>query len=88
MSTKYLDKENQWFREHLRELLEKHEGKWGVVHNQELIGIFDTFDEAYEYGLKKTQSEEILVKKIEKDEQTFQPPINVTLGLLNAKPLS
>ena len=61
---------------------ERH-GRWAVIHGEELIGVFDSFEEAYSAGIKGTGSEEFLVKRILKtDEQASVPAL--TLGLLNA----
>ncbi len=84
MSTDYLDVANKWFNEHLDELLRDHEGKWGVVLDQHLIGAYDEFSEAYEKGVSEAGTEKILIRQIVRHEESHEPPVNLTLGLLSA----
>jgi hypothetical protein len=83
MARQPLSKEINWFGANRANLLDQHEGKWAIVHGEELLGAFDTFEEAYSEGIRMTGGEQFLVKRIsETDEQTSVPAL--TLGLLNA----
>ena len=83
MAKKPLSKEINWFGANRASLLDQHRGKWAAVFGEELLGVFDTFEEAYSQGIRMTGGEKFLVKRIaETDEQTTVPAL--TLGLLNA----
>lgn len=82
MSGEYLNKEIKWFDANRKELLEKYKGKWAVVYHRSLVGAYDSFSEAYDAGIEKTKSEEILIKRITKKDDPFDPSINITLDLL------
>lgn len=84
MNSDHLDKELQWFENHREELLKEHEGKWGVVYKQHLIGVYDSFAEAAQAGMVEARSERILVKRIVKDDEIEEPSVNLTLGLIDA----
>lgn len=81
----YILKEEKWFREHLNELLPKNRDKWAVVFKQELLGIFDSFTEAYEKGIDLAKSEKILVRQIREDDKPREISINYSLGLFDAE---
>lgn len=81
----YIKQDEAWFKENLKALLEKHENKWVVVYQQNLLGVFDSFSEAYEKGTDLANSEKILVKQVRKeDEEPRDISINFTLGLYDA----
>ncbi len=80
----YLDKEIEWFDEHWREWLVDHKGKWVVIHQQKLLGFFESFAEAYEQGVKATQSAQILVRQITEKREPIEISVNLTLGLFHA----
>jgi hypothetical protein len=45
--------EFQTFRREMPRLLaEGHEGKWALISGDEVLGLYATFDEAYDQGLK------------------------------------
>jgi hypothetical protein len=79
----HLAAEINWFEEHRTELLSAHPGKWAVVFDRRLIGIFETPEEAYSTGVRTAKSERILVKKIvAQDEKAYVPAL--VLGVINA----
>lgn len=84
MSSDHLEKELEWFNSHRAELLAANKGRWVAVYQQELLGIFDTFAEAYRYAVKTTQTPEVLVKQILAADDILDISINYRLGLLNA----
>ncbi len=49
---------------HRQVFLAEHRGKWAVVHNQQLIGVFGDSSTAYTQGMYRTHSEKILVHQI------------------------
>jgi hypothetical protein len=83
----YIDIANQWFSDHLPELLQTHRGKWIVIFGNESIGVFDSFSEAYRNGIKTAKSEKIVVREIrEEPEKPREISINATLGIIDAGP--
>jgi hypothetical protein len=44
-----LDKQYQFFVQNKQELLDKYEGKFIVIHDEELVGNFNTEKDAYVY---------------------------------------
>jgi len=87
MIYKHLDKGERWFKEHLDELLKEHKGKWVVVYQQKLLGIYDSFEEACVEGVKASGSEEIFVAQINEDyDKPREISVNATLGLMDVRP--
>lgn|GEM_PF-1063678 len=84
MEEHYLDKEIAWFNDHRDEWLAQHRGKWAVIHQQALVGIFDSFPEAYEAGVKQTKSAQILVRQILEKQEPIEVSVNLSLGLFHA----
>jgi len=87
MTEDYIDRANKWFEKHLPQLLRKHKGKWIVIFENELIGVYDTFSEAYHHGIEEIGSEQIFVRQVKKkDDKPMELSVNITLGLINADP--
>jgi hypothetical protein len=78
-----IEREQAWYEEHKEELLAKYRGKWIVVHNENLVGVYDSSAEAYNKGVEITKCEEILVRSAEESEKPVTAPA-MTLGLLSA----
>jgi hypothetical protein len=51
-------------RERPRLLAEGHEGRWVLVKGQELVGVFDTWEEAGRVGVQKFGVVSMLVQQI------------------------
>jgi hypothetical protein len=51
-----LQNEFQWYLEHQNELVEKYEGKFIVIKNQQVIGVYDTDEDAY---VKSSETNEL-----------------------------
>ena len=79
----YLEEGERWFEQNRKELLAKHKGKWIVVHDQKLIGIYDSFKEAFTKGIEATGSEGILVREVTEKDEPIDLSINIALGLLD-----
>lgn len=84
MTNEYLERDKEWFEAHRGELLKQYKGRWIVIHNQKQVGIFDSFQEAYNQGIEKTESEEITVRQITEQDEPIETSINLYLGLLDA----
>jgi len=59
-----IDKDLRVYEENKEELLNKHEGKFVLIKNEEIQGIFDTQQEAIDYGHETFGHVPLLVLKI------------------------
>jgi hypothetical protein len=78
-----LEQERLFYAAHEPEWLETHEGKFVVVKGEELVGIFDSLDEALAAGATRFGLSSFLVRRVGEGEQTVTIPA-LTLGLLGA----
>ena len=65
-----LEKEVETYQRELPSLL-KDEGKFVVIHESEVEGSFDTYDDALKIGYDKFGLKDFLVKKIEASERVL-----------------
>ena len=78
-----LEEERQFYEEHLQEWLSHYAGKFALVKGRQLIGTFNTVEEALGEGTRRFGLTSFLVRQV----QRVQPEVKVpalTLGLLNA----
>lgn len=69
-----LEKELAWFEENRGRLFKEYPEKWVAVKGAQLLGIFNSFSEAFEEGVKRVGTTSLLVKQIlEKDEIIHMP---------------
>ena len=59
-----LEKEMETYNTRREELLQ-HEGKFVVIHGDEVVGIYDTYEDALKIGYEKVGLTPFLVKRIE-----------------------
>lgn len=60
-----LNIQNDYYEQHLREKLERESfGKWAVVSNKQLVGVYDDNSEASEVALRLAPEQVCLVKHI------------------------
>ena len=79
-----LERERQYFSEHLVELLSQHLGKFVVIRDDELIGAFNTIEEALADGARRFGLTPFLVRQVT---NATEKEVNVpalTLGILRA----
>lgn len=65
-----LEKEIETYKKNKEELISKHLGKFVLIKENKIIGIFESQKDAINEGIKKYGNNEFLVKKIEEVEQT------------------
>ncbi len=53
------------YEEHKEELLGKGEGKWVLIHDSDVAGIWDTYEDALKSGYDQFGLKTFLVKRIE-----------------------
>jgi hypothetical protein len=69
-----LERERQTFESNLKDLL-RDRGKYVVIHQDDIIGTFDTYEDALKVGYMTAGLEPFLVKQIlEKEPVVFLPP--------------
>ena len=78
-----LETESEFFEQHRAEWLGGYEGKFALIRGQELAGVFDTPEAAYEAGIEKWGNVPFLVKQILPEDRVEQAPALV-YGLLHA----
>jgi hypothetical protein len=78
-----LEKERKYFETHRAEWLQQHAGKFVLVKGEELIGVFNTQQEALIEGARRFGMESFLVRQVEESEQLIYIPA-LTLGILRA----
>jgi hypothetical protein len=64
-----LEKELETFRSKLSELNAAHEGKFALIHGEDVIDVFSSYDDAIKSGYSKFGLEPFLVKRIHAVEQ-------------------
>jgi hypothetical protein len=78
-----LDRERQYYAEHLDQWMPAHEGRFVVIRDDTLVGIFDSQDEALSAGAARFGLSPFLVRRVGQGEETVTIPA-LTLGLLRA----
>ena len=79
-----LEKERQYFSENHAELLSRHLGKIVLVKGGELIGAFNTIEEALAEGARRFGLTPFLVREVSATEEKEINIPALTLGLLRA----
>ena len=65
-----LIKEQKVFQEKKKELLKDSENKFVLIKNSEVIGTYETAEEAYKDGLEKIGNKPMYIKQVTKREPT------------------
>src|ERR1700693_431817 len=74
-------REMAYFQAHLQELLQQHEGQVALVYEDELLGTFSSFEEAFSAAMQRVCNRPVLIRPITRDEAEAQFPA-LTLGLI------
>lgn len=83
MASDVLEEENKYYLSIKQKLLEESEGKFALIKDLKLVGIFDTDMDAYQVGISRFGNVPFLIIRIESEEQKYWMP-TLELGLLNA----
>lgn len=78
-----LSEELAYFNERLAHLLKEHPGKFALVKGRQLVGTFDSADNAYVAGVEKFGVVPFLVREITESDRELRAPA-LCLGLLSA----
>jgi hypothetical protein len=76
-----LQEELAFFEAHRDQLLKDHLGKFALIKGSELIGTFDTDENAYEKGVERFGRAPFLIRRIEATNPTAEFPA-LTFGLV------
>lgn len=78
-----LDSERQFFQDHQEELLKAHPGRFVIIRGEQLVGAFDTVEDALSVGTKEFGLSPFLIRRT--DERTSEVCIPaLALGILHA----
>ena len=79
-----LEREIAYYNEHRDELIEKHLGRFVLVKDESLIGVFNTIEQAISEGARRYGLSSFLVREVtrETEKEVFIPALS--LGILNA----
>jgi hypothetical protein len=78
-----LEHEIQYFEDHRHELLAKHRHQFVLIKGDQLIGAFQTIEEALSEGTRRFGLDSYLVRQVEESEEPVTIPA-LTLGILGA----
>ena len=81
-----LKKELAYYKEHRDELLRQYEGKFVLIKEDKLLGVFDTDAAAYEEGIKRLGNTTFLIKAVLREEEPMAMIPALSLGILYASP--
>lgn len=79
------EKEQAYFEAHRAELLQHHSGKYALIKDDQLAGVFDTEQAAYEAGVHQFGLESFFIKLVVDDQGnqvSYFPALQS--GLINA----
>jgi hypothetical protein len=78
-----LDTERQYFEQHREELLRQYPGKFVVIKENELLGSFDSIQDALGTGARQFGMSPFLVRRTDESPKEISIPA-LTLGILRA----
>ena len=78
-----LDDEYNYYSSMKADLVRHNEGKFALIKGGELIGTFDTDQDAYKVGLERFGNVPFLIVRVDPDPEISWIPA-LSLGLLNA----
>ncbi len=84
MATEVLNAEQAFYKESRDKLLKEHPGKWALIVERKLLGVFDSPDTAYAEGLKAVGNVPMLVIQILPEQPTLRIPA-LQFGLVSAR---
>ena len=63
------DKNYEWFKEHLSELVKNYEGKYLAIKGRKIIGEYETFNDAWEETLQTNEAGTFIIQLCSEDEE-------------------
>lgn len=80
-----LEKELAYFEQRKADLLAHNRGQFAVIKDDQLLGTFTTFTEAFAAGVKAWGNMSFLVKEVAPETEPVQSPA-LSVGMLYARP--
>jgi hypothetical protein len=80
-----LETELAYYKAHKDEWLKSHRERFVLVKGEELVGTFDTYEQAIREGARRFGLANFLVRRVTEPEEPLSVPA-LTLGLLGATP--
>jgi hypothetical protein len=81
--TPMLETERDYFEKHREDLLRQYPGKFVVIKDQQLVGSFETIQDALGAGAREFGTTSFLVRRTDESPEDVSIPA-LTLGLLSA----
>jgi hypothetical protein len=79
-----LESEQKYFDEHKDELVEKYLDRFVLIKGEELVGVFNTVEEAISEGARRFGLSSFMVRQVSKEAEAEVYIPALSLGLLNA----
>ena len=75
MDSGVLDQEVAFFETKRKQLFRKHPGEFALIKAKELIGVYETDEEAYNEGVRLFGTDVFMIKRITKEDKPEQVPL-------------
>ena len=82
--TEMLEQERDYYDAHLQEWLQHMAGRFVLIKNADLVGTYDTVEDAITDGAHRFGLQSYLVRRVEQQQEAVSAPA-LMLGLLNAR---
>jgi hypothetical protein len=69
--TAALEAEFRYYREHQDELVREHNGKFVVIHGAQVLGVYDTYEQAYAATVQDHPVGTFLIQHVEPGEGAY-----------------
>ncbi|MEK7104216.1 MAG: hypothetical protein AAB842_02350 [Patescibacteria group bacterium] len=81
MINDYLQKQLEYFKSHQEELVKKYEGKFLVINEQKVQGVYDTEIEAYTGAKKKFKLGAFLIQQCSPGQESYTQTFHSRVAL-------
>lgn len=78
-----LEKEREYFKKILPKLLTESRERIVLIKEEELVGVYNTFEEALSEGARRYGKESFLVRRVDDQQEEINIPA-LSLGILRA----
>ncbi len=66
-----LEAEFRYYREHQKELVKDHDGKFVVIRGSEVLGVFDTYEQAYADTVQEHPLGTFLIQRVGPGDENY-----------------
>ena len=80
-----LEKEWEFYQAHKDELLRHYKGQFVLIKDDNLLGTYTLFPEAFDAGVRLLGNQPFLIQQVTETEEVIQYP-SLTVGMINADP--